>query len=249
MLGAVVFVAGQIALLMIAFQVYRLVRRIVLQQPQEVAFDHALQILRWEKWLGIDVELDLQRRIVEHDWMFWFFNRYYMGFMWLFYACAAAAMLLAPARYRYLRRAFLLSMLLALPWFETADADAVRGLIDAAPQVEVVVLYQPDMDEDGQLREAAAMLASLGKKETYEFDGLVIAARPTDALKQVEEGVVAGSLDRKELIELSPPAVIRAEALRAALDGSAPGDCLTSLIAHGGRLRWRPSFSSSAGSA
>jgi membrane-associated phospholipid phosphatase len=102
---------------MVAFQTYKMVRRTFVQRAQEVAYDNALQILRWEAWLGIDVELDLQRRIIEHDWLFWFFNRYYMYFMWMFYACAAAAMLLAPVRYRHLRRVFLLSMLLALPWF------------------------------------------------------------------------------------------------------------------------------------
>jgi hypothetical protein len=79
---------------------------------------------------------------------------------------------------------------------------------------------------------------------------LVIGARPTDALKVVEGGLLAGSVDRAELIELSPPAVVKAEVLRAALAGSAPEEgCLTSLLTRGGRLRWRSSFSSSAGSA
>ena len=143
-LGAVVLVAGQIALLMVAFQAYRLVRRTVIQRPQEVAYDHALQILRWEKWLGIDVELDLQRRIVEHDWMFWFFNRYYMGFMWMLYACAAAAMLLAPARYRYLRRVFLLSMLLALPWFALYPLAPPRFMAEYGyPFIDSRAVYGP----------------------------------------------------------------------------------------------------------
>ncbi|HEY7703399.1 MAG TPA: hypothetical protein VID03_01050 [Acidimicrobiia bacterium] len=136
---------------------------------------------------------------------------------------------------------------LALPWFDSASADSVRGLIDAAPQVSMVVLYQPDMDEATQLREAAVMLDLLAHDEA---DGLVIGARPTDALKVVEGGLVVGSVDRAELIELSPPAVVKAEALRGALSGSSPEEgCLTSLLARGGRLRWRSSFSSSAGSA
>jgi membrane-associated phospholipid phosphatase len=102
---------------MAAFQAYKMVRRSFIQRAEGVAYDNALQILRWEAWLGIDVELKVQQTIIEHNWMFWFFNRYYMYFMWMFYVCAVVAMLLAPARYPYLRRVFLCSMLLALPWF------------------------------------------------------------------------------------------------------------------------------------
>ena len=102
---------------MAAFQAYKTVRRGMAQRAESIAYDHALQILRWEERLGIDLELRVQQRIVEHDWLFWFFNRYYMAMMWMFYACCVVAILRAPAHYPYLRRVFLCSMLLALPWF------------------------------------------------------------------------------------------------------------------------------------
>lgn len=110
-------IVGQFLLFMACFQAYKMVRRSFIQRAEGVAYHHALDILRWEDRLGIDIELRLQRWVIDHDWLFAFFNRYYMAFMWMFYSCALTALLLAPARYPYFRRVFLCSMLLALPWF------------------------------------------------------------------------------------------------------------------------------------
>jgi membrane-associated phospholipid phosphatase len=113
----ILYLAGQLLLFMAAFQTYKTVRRSMAQRAESVAYDHALQILRWEERLGIDVELRLQQKIIEHDWMFGFFNRYYMAMMWMFYACCLVAIVRSPGHYRYLRRVFFCSMVLALPWF------------------------------------------------------------------------------------------------------------------------------------
>lgn len=40
-------------------------------------FAHAVQIVRWERWLGVGTELDLQRWVLGHRWLVMASNRYY----------------------------------------------------------------------------------------------------------------------------------------------------------------------------
>jgi hypothetical protein len=136
---------------------------------------------------------------------------------------------------------------LAVPWWGEEVGDRLRGLIDAAPQVARVVLYDPAGDEEVQRAEVAAMLGRLGSDDA---DGLVLGARPTDALKEAKDGLFVRSLDRSGVVTLLPPAVLTADVVRAALaEPGGDGTCLDLLITSGARLRWRPSFRSSAGSS
>jgi membrane-associated phospholipid phosphatase len=139
------YVAGQILLFMAAFQAYKTVRRSVAQRAESVAYDHALQILRWEERLALDVELRVQQRIVEHAWLFGFFNRYYMAMMWMFYACCVVLILRAPRHYPYLRRVFLCSMLLALPWFYLYPLAPPRFMAEYGyPFIDSQAVYGPN---------------------------------------------------------------------------------------------------------
>jgi hypothetical protein len=102
---------------MILFQAYKVVRKTFVQRAEAVGFAHAEQIIDWERRLHIFVEPDLQGWLLRHEALIRPFNRYYAAFMWLFYLCCVAGIVLAPVPYRRLRRAFLLSMVIALPWY------------------------------------------------------------------------------------------------------------------------------------
>lgn len=113
----VLFGAGQIVLFLILFQIYKVVRRLYIPRAESVAFDNAIQILDIQGALNTNVELGLQRWVLERGDLILFFNYFYAWFMWIFYACAMVLLFFAPVRYLYLRRVFFLTMILALPWY------------------------------------------------------------------------------------------------------------------------------------
>jgi len=110
------FVANILAF-MLLFQVYKLVRKTFIQRAEVVGFDHAHQIVDIQQRLHIFIEPGLQKWAMSHEWLIRSLNWYYAGFMWGFYLCCLAAMIYSPERYRELRRVFLLTMVLALPWY------------------------------------------------------------------------------------------------------------------------------------
>jgi diacylglycerol O-acyltransferase len=110
-------VVANIALFIVLFQVYKSVRKTFIQRAESVGYIHAEQIIDLENRLHIFVEPSMQDWLLRHEELIRPFNRYYSWFMWLFYACCIVAMILAPVRYRRLRRVFLLTMVIALPWY------------------------------------------------------------------------------------------------------------------------------------
>ncbi len=144
LVGTAGWVAGQLALLFTLFQIYKVVRKTFFLRAEEVAFANALQILRWQERLGIDIELDLQRRALEYEGLIWFFNRYYSYFTWAFYLSAACVMLANPRAYRRLRRVFFVSMLLALPWYAIYPLAPPRFMEPYGyPFVDTLAVYGP----------------------------------------------------------------------------------------------------------
>ena len=110
------FVANILAFMML-FQVYKLVRKTFIQRAEVVGFDHAHQIIDLQQRLHIFFEPGIQKWAMSHEWVIRSLNWYYAGFMWGFYLCCLAGIIFAPERYRELRRVFLLTMVLALPWY------------------------------------------------------------------------------------------------------------------------------------
>jgi membrane-associated phospholipid phosphatase len=110
-------IVGNIIAFLILFQLYKVVRRSFIQRGESVGYDNAHDIIRIEKALHIYIELDLQRWVLQHEWLIKFLNYYYAYFMWSFYACFVIGMIFAPVAYLRIRRVFFLSMLLALPWY------------------------------------------------------------------------------------------------------------------------------------
>lgn len=111
---------AQIGGIYLLLQVYSIVRRSIWQRPADVAFDHALQIINWQRRLGLPVErveVPLQRWALDHEWLIDGFNAYYRNMKLAVFLSAALALLLAPHGYRRVRRVFVLTTLLAFPWF------------------------------------------------------------------------------------------------------------------------------------
>lgn len=112
-----VWAASQIVLFLALFQAYKLVRKTFITRAESVAFEHALQIFDIQGALHANFELTWQRWVLDRGDLILIFNNYYAYFMYVFYACAIVLLTLAPARFRYLRRVFVLTMLIALPWY------------------------------------------------------------------------------------------------------------------------------------
>lgn len=112
-----IYITSQIITFMLLFQAYKTVRKISIPDPK-YAFENARHVLDWQGALRLNFELDLQRWVLDQPhWLILFFNRVYAHYMIGFYVLSMACLLFAPERYRYLRRAFFLSMVVALPWF------------------------------------------------------------------------------------------------------------------------------------
>lgn len=109
--------ASQIILFMALFQIYKMVRKVSIPDP-EYAFRNARRLLDFQGALHLNFELDLQRWVLDQNhYLILAANRIYAHYMIGFYVVSMLCLLLTPQRYLYLRRAFFLSMLLALPWF------------------------------------------------------------------------------------------------------------------------------------
>ncbi len=109
---------ANLVLLIVLFQLYKLARKTFISRGETVGYENAYQIIDWQKKLHLFFEPDLQAWILSQpEWVIRYLNHYYVGFMPMFYACCAAGILFSPVRFRFWRRVFFCSMLLALPWY------------------------------------------------------------------------------------------------------------------------------------
>jgi diacylglycerol O-acyltransferase / wax synthase len=112
------WLAGQVLLYLVMFQVYKMVRKQFILEDNTGAFNNATDIIRIEESLGLFFELDLQRWILDRpDWVILFFNNVYAYYTQAFLVSMAFLALMAPVRYRYIRRAFFISMAIATPMY------------------------------------------------------------------------------------------------------------------------------------
>ena len=112
------YVVGQFVLFFVMFQVYKLARKAFIPPDPSIAYDNAKDVLHLEEKLGLMFELDLQRWVLDQgDWLIKGFNYFYAYYQWIFYFCMVFLAFMAPVRYRYMRRAFFTSMLIATPMY------------------------------------------------------------------------------------------------------------------------------------
>lgn len=118
LLKRIPFLISQLLLYLVMFQIYKLARKQFIPPDPAIAFGHAKDILHFEEKLGLMFELDLQQWVLDRgDWLIHVFNNVYAYYMWGFHAGMLFLVLMAPARYRYMRRAFFISMAIATPMY------------------------------------------------------------------------------------------------------------------------------------
>lgn len=151
---------SQILLFLVLFQAYKLVRKTFITRAESVAFDHALRILDIQEALNANFELELQRWVLERGDLILFFNNVYAYYMYGFYACAIILLILAPARYRYLRRVFILSMFIALPWYVIYPLAPPRFMAPYGwPFVDTLAVFGPNYHSESGLVTANRLAA------------------------------------------------------------------------------------------
>lgn len=137
---------SQLVLYLVMFQVYKLARKQFIPPDESIAFDHAKDVLHFEESLGLMFELDLQRWVLERgDWLITFFNNVYAYYMWIFHFGMLALAFMAPVRYRYIRRAFFISMAIATPMYLIYPLAPPRFMEPHGwPFLDTLAIYGPD---------------------------------------------------------------------------------------------------------
>jgi hypothetical protein len=159
LLRIVIAVVLNIGAFMILFQAYKMVRKQFIQRAETVAFGNAHDVIHLQKRLHIFFELDLQDWLLKHDWTIRGLNWYYAAFMWTFYGCCVVAIILTPDVFRRYRRVFLLTMVLALPWYAIYPLAPPRLLHEYAPPsyfgiphhfMDTLRVFGPNYFKDGE---------------------------------------------------------------------------------------------------
>jgi len=136
---------SQILLFLALFQVYKMVRKTFITRAEGVAYDNALDILRYQGWINANFELGWQRWVLDQGDLILVFNNIYAYYMYGFYACAIILLVMSPIRYRYLRRVFIISMIVALPWYALYPLAPPRFMGQYGwPFVDTLAVYGPN---------------------------------------------------------------------------------------------------------
>jgi diacylglycerol O-acyltransferase / wax synthase len=144
------WLASQLVLYLVMFQVYKMVRKQFILEDNTGAFDNAKDIIHVEEWLGLFFELDLQRWVLDRgDWLILFFNNVYAYYTQAFLVSMVFFALMAPVRYRYIRRAFFISMAIATPMYLIYPLAPPR-FMDAYgwPFIDTMAVYGPNYFSD-----------------------------------------------------------------------------------------------------
>lgn len=141
----VLWAASQIALFLALFQAYKMVRKTFITRSESVAYQHALDLLSLQGALRLNFELSWQRWVLDRGDLIHFFNNFYAYYMYGFYSCAILLMVASPVRYQYLRRVFIISMVVALPWYAIYPLAPPRFMEPYGwPFVDTLAVYGPN---------------------------------------------------------------------------------------------------------
>lgn len=146
LLRRIPWVALQVLLYLLMFQVYKMARKQFILQDNTGAFDNAKDVISIEKSLGLFFELDLQRWVLDRpDWVILSFNNVYAYYTQGFLFGMALLALMAPVRYRYIRRAFFISMAIATPMYLIYPLAPPRFMGDHGwPFVDTMQVFGPN---------------------------------------------------------------------------------------------------------
>lgn len=145
-LNRLVFAVLQGVLLFVAFQVYKTVRKFGIREDPSEAYSHALDIINIQEKLGLMFELDWQRWALDQGESYIkFFNYLYAYYMWWVIGGMALLAFFAPVRFRFIRRAFFISMVLVTPMYLIYPLAPPRFMQDYGwPFVDTMQTYGPN---------------------------------------------------------------------------------------------------------
>jgi len=143
-------VVANIAAILILFQVYKLVRRVFIARGETLGYEHAYNVVEFERKLHLFFELDLQQWVTQSTAAIRTFNYIYSYNMWIFLACLSLMILFAHEKYRFWRRVFFFSMLVALPWFAIYPLAPPRFMSDIG-FVDTLAIYGPSYFKSNSL--------------------------------------------------------------------------------------------------
>lgn len=140
-LRAALGVLFQLVLIVCAALLYFGVRGLT-QGSEPTAIAHAHDLLRIERWLGMDVEVSLQRRVLEHRWMINIVNWVYMWGHWPVIAMTLFVLYTRRRRtYVVLRNAMFISGAIGLVIFATYPVAPPRLLPDGSGYIDTVTQW------------------------------------------------------------------------------------------------------------
>lgn len=121
---------------------YSWFRKTYFLRPDALAFDHARDIIRWQERLGLDIELALQQRALDHPWLIDLVNASYRNMKPALLLSAALALVLAPAAFGRVARVFVVATALAFPWYALYPLAPPRLMADHGyPFVDTLAAY------------------------------------------------------------------------------------------------------------
>gem|GEM_PF-892875 len=103
--------------LLVILSFYSWFRKTFFQPDHDVAFANALDIIRWQRSLGLNIELDLQRRVLTQGAAIDFFNAHYRQFKPVLFVAAGLALLQDPVGFTRVWRLFIVTTVIAFPMY------------------------------------------------------------------------------------------------------------------------------------
>lgn len=126
------------------YTVYTLVRWALAGHASQVGSRNADTILRFEQWLGLDIERALQTWLLGHPPLISLFNYYYVfAFFPVLVVAAIWGVRAVPAAFETARHVFAISLAIALVIFAILPLAPPRLLPEAYGYVDTLMLYGP----------------------------------------------------------------------------------------------------------
>lgn len=146
LLRRIPWLASQYLLFLVMFQVYKMARKQFILEDNSGAFENAKDIISIQDSLGLFFELDLQRWVLDQgDWLIRSFNYVYAYYTQAFLVSMVFLALMAPVRYRYIRRAFFISMAIATPMYMIYPLAPPRFMEPYGwPFIDTMAVYGPN---------------------------------------------------------------------------------------------------------
>lgn len=130
--------------LLILYFIYTMVRWAVVDRGEDVGARNARYLLRFEAWLGIDIEQSVQQWVLRHPDLIWFFDHYYvLAFFPVLIGASIWGYRAAPATFQTARRVFAVSLAMALVLFALVPLAPPRLLPASYGYIDTLMLYGP----------------------------------------------------------------------------------------------------------